>query len=283
MLSQKRRLPVGVLLTLLVGCVLALAPGCKLDSPVTHEVVAPEVPDLSSPGQGVASPKITGDVEIVFKGGKGQDSTQTEAKRAFLSINAFEPSDGQAGHGSATYTVTNEIGEVHRQIVIELEGASVDPVNAKAWYRGVVVSDTKGCGGGPDGGHTTECPGDTAGCGEDDHDHTEGGCNSGGVDEGHDGGCSGHSGMGGSGGMGGPQVSGRNCRVGQYFVGKAHDGGTPGTNGDGITWKWFDAANPNVPVLGDLSTWSHLCGKTIIGGNIVVHTGIGRRAQTATD
>jgi len=89
--------------------------------------------------------------------------------------------------------------------------------------------------------------------------------------------------MGGSGGMGGAQVSGRNCRVGQYFVGKAHDGGTPGTNGDGVTWKWFDAANPNVPVLEDLSTWSHLCAKTIIAGNIVVHTGTARRAQTASE
>lgn len=281
MSAQKWCLPVRALLAIIVSYVLIMAPGCNLDSPLTNDAAAPGQPGESSPGQGVANPMITGDVEIVWKGGKGQDSTQAaEVRRAFLYICAFEPAVNQPGHGTAVYTVTNEIGEIHRQIVIELEGSRIDALNAKAWYRGVVVSDTKGCGGGPDAGHSTECPGDTAGCGED-HDHTEGGCNSGGVDEGHDGGCSSHSAMGGSGGMGGPQVSGRNCRVGQYFVGKAHDGGTPGTNGDGITWKWFDAANPNVPVLEDLSTWSHLCAKTIISGNIVVHTGTERPTRTA--
>jgi len=41
---------------------------------------------------------------------------------------------------------------------------------------------------------------------------------------------------------------------------------------DGITWKWFDAADDRLPTLDDLDTWPHLCRKTILGGNLVIHT-----------
>ena len=52
---------------------------------------------------------------------------------------------------------------------------------------------------------------------------------------------------------------------------KMHDGGTPGTNGDGITWKWFDPEADWVPTIENVEEWPHLCKKTIIGGNLVVH------------
>jgi hypothetical protein len=268
---MKWNLPVSGLMVAVIGLLIVFNNGCKLNNPFTNDETADlQLIDGNSGQNGKSAPKLTGEVEIVWKGGMGMDSVQAaQPRRAFVSIEAFEPEANRPGHGTCVYTVTDEIGTIHRQIVIDLEGARVDEATAKAWYRGVVVSDTKGCAGGSDGGHSTDCAGDTGGCGED-HDHTSGGCNAGGEDEGHDGGCSGH---GGSGGSGGAQVSGRNCRVGQLFVGRAHDGGTPGVRGDGITWKWFDADNPNVPTLDDLSTWQHLCGKTIIDGNLVVHTG----------
>ena len=279
MFRKTLSLPVSGLLAVLIGSFLTFNTGCNMNSPLTNNETAEtqQFIDNGSGDTGRAAPKITGEVEIVWKGGMGQDSVQAaQPRRAFVLMEVFEPSFNQLGHGTCIYTVTDEVGAIHRQIVIEMEGAIVDKTNAKAWYRGVVVADTKGCSGGPDSGHDPGCAGDTGGCGED-HDHTSGGCNTGGEDEGHDGGCAGHDGgtdhEGGSGGSGGMQVSGRNCRVGQLFIGKTHDGGTPGVNGDGITWKWFDADNPNAPTLDDLSTWQHLCGKTIIGGNIVVHTG----------
>jgi hypothetical protein len=138
-----------------------------------------------------------------------------------------------------------------------------------------------GCSGGSGGCASDHdhvdggCGGTDGGCASD-HDHVDGGCSgSDGHDGGHDGGCSGSSGS--CGGHdetsgGGNRVNGRTCRVGQILVGKAHDGGTPGISGDGITWKWFDADDPTLPSLDDITAWPHLCGKTILAGNIVVHT-----------
>jgi len=146
--------------------------------------------------------------------------------------------------------------------------------------------------GGDDGTH------DEGGCsqddtGGDDGTHDEGGCShddTGGDDVTHDAGCS-HDDTGGDegggcsgeddheGGMGGSPggadkgnpMSGKNCRLGQIIALKVHDVGTPGTNGDGITWKWFSPEAMNAPSIDKISMWPHLCKKTIIGGNIVVH------------
>lgn len=50
-----------------------------------------------------------------------------------------------------------------------------------------------------------------------------------------------------------------------------HDGGTPGTAGDGITWKWFAGDDPALPQTTDLGSWPHLCKKTILAGNLMIH------------
>ena len=119
-----------------------------------------------------------------------------------------------------------------------------------------------GCSGSDGTTHTD------GGCsGSDGTTHTDGGCS--GSDGGthDDGGC---AGGGGSGGMG-YRVSGSGSRVGQYLAIKMHDGDTPATEGDGITWKWFAADNPNRPLITALDVWPHLCKKTIVGGNLVIH------------
>ena len=59
--------------------------------------------------------------------------------------------------------------------------------------------------------------------------------------------------------------------LGQIIVLKVHDQGTPGINGDGITWKWFIPEIMLVPSIEYVDGWKNLCKKTIIGGNIVVH------------
>jgi hypothetical protein len=40
--------------------------------------------------------------------------------------------------------------------------------------------------------------------------------------------------------------------------------------GDGIAWSWFEAAM--APTIVDLDGWPDLCGKTILGGNIVIRS-----------
>lgn len=317
------RMPIAALaLTLLV------LPACRGEAPLTPNSGTPAV-SAEAPGgiPAVPADKITGSVEIVFRGGNGNDPGEADGeKKAFVDIEAHETTPTQPGHGSFTYTVTDLSGNMHRQIVVELQGTRTDPISAKAWYVGHVVSDTKGCSGGGTGGHEPGCPGGD--CGDDhghlpggcsgsdggcdadhdhvdggcsgsdggcdtdhdhvdggcsgtdgscgsDHDHVDGGCSgSDGHDGGHDGGCSGGGGScgGHSGSSGGSaRVNGRSCRVGQALAGKAHDGGTPAVGVDGITWKWFDADDPALPSLDDIATWPHLCGKTITGGNLVVH------------
>jgi hypothetical protein len=38
-----------------------------------------------------------------------------------------------------------------------------------------------------------------------------------------------------------------------------------------LTWKWFSPDALNDPSINNIAGWPHLCKKTSIGGNIVVH------------
>ena len=151
-----------------------------------------------------------------------------------------------------------------------------------------------GCSHDDTGGDDTH---DEGGCSHDDtggdDTHDEGGCSHDdtGGDDTHDEGCS-HDDEGGDdgsgcsgeddheGGMGGSPggddkgnpMSGKNCRLGQVIALKVHDVGTPGTQGDGITWKWFHPEAYKLPSIEPFAKWHNLCKKTIIGGNIVVHS-----------
>jgi hypothetical protein len=136
-------------------------------------------------------------------------------------------------------------------------------------YGGGSSPDDGGCSGHDDG--TTD-----GGCSGGDG-ATDGGCSGG--DGTTDGGCSGHDDgtteggcAGGSGGSGGVHVSGKDSRVGQLIVVKIHDVATPGSAGDGITWKWFSGDSDFAPSISDvLEDWPHLCKKEIVEGNLVVH------------
>ena len=119
-------------------------------------------------------------------------------------------------------------------------------------------------GGCTDTTHEEGCSGDHGS--EGSGGMSEGGC----TDSTHEEGCSGDHGSGGSGGMG-SEVKGKNCRIGQVIAIKCHDGATPGVDGDGITWKWFSSTGNFVPSINNKSEWPHLCKKTIIEGNIMLH------------
>lgn len=225
--------------------------------------------------------KVTGDVEIIWNGGggmmQGEDADANGEKHAFVDLVAFEPSGDKSAKGDFQLDIYQ--GQVlHREISAEVVDAVIHPDEAKAWFLAEVIFDSKACGehggGGPgsheegdegcdhgdetDGGCTHE-EGDE-GC--DHGDETDGGCTD---EEGHDGGCPG------SDAGQGNHVSGRQCRVGQIIAVKVHDADTPGMDGDGITWKWFRANAPHLPDIGDTGNWPHLCKKTIVAGNLVVH------------
>jgi hypothetical protein len=59
--------------------------------------------------------------------------------------------------------------------------------------------------------------------------------------------------------------------VGQLIVVKIHDVASPGSAGDGITWKWFPGDSGLSPQISEAATWPHLCKKEIVEGNLTVH------------
>lgn len=225
--------------------------------------------------------KATGTVEVMRMANKGNGNPNDKIMRA--DFTAHEEHNGQDDHGTFIFSVLKTDSTVHRTVTIDLDWVYVDENTSKAWFKGIVISDTKGCTGTGSGGHDEGCEG--SGCsGDINGDHTEGctghdsghdsGC-SGDDGETHDEGCEGSGGQGGQGGNGGGGANGKSCRLGQVLVVKVHDVGTPGINGDGITWKWFDPLDERVvdnklesiPV----DSWPHLCKKTILEGNLVVH------------
>lgn len=139
-----------------------------------------------------------------------------------------------------------------------------------------------GCGGGAGGtelemaesGHDGGCGG---GCSGSEESH-EDGCNGGGVTSGGSG-----SGNGPCGGIM-ARASGNSSRVGQLVFAEVTDLGTPAMEGDKISWRWFIAKDRDddgqvdeieLALLADAvmkgNCWPHLCAKTILGGNLVVH------------
>lgn len=131
--------------------------------------------------------KTTGSVEIVWKGGgkgngmggdmSGEMGNQPENLRAFFEFDAHEATANSGAKGNVLFLVTDQDSTVHREIKATVVNVNIDPTQGKAWFYAQVISDSKGCNGGP-GGHETGCSGD---------DHTDGGC---GDDTSHDGGCS---------------------------------------------------------------------------------------------
>jgi hypothetical protein len=230
---------------------------------------------------GKVNAKATGTVEVLRLANKGNGDPND--KIMIADFNAHEEHEGQDDHGEFIFSVLKTDSTVHRVITIDIDWVYVDAGQNKSWFKGVVISDTKGCAGNGSGGHDEGCEG--SGCsGDINGDHTEG-CT--GHDSGHDSGCSGDDGethedgcegsggQGGQGGNGGGGANGKSCRIGQILVVKVHDVSTPGSTGDGITWKWFDTEDTRVAnqilETTPVDEWPHLCKKTILGGNLIVH------------
>ncbi len=283
-----------------IACATCLAALTLVAGCVTDEGIGLADPSLGLRLAAGGGPRLnaTGSVEIVWKGGRGHGVEPGMEKLAFAELAAFPARRGRPAHGEFYYRVLNPDGTLHREIFATVTDVFIDAENNKAKFLGEVVDDMKvcagsgeeggcGCDGGSDDAHDGGCSdgahdggcsggGDTGGCSDGGDSGgcsgggDTGGCSGGGSNGGggHDGACSG----GGSGGSGGGQP-GRLSRVGQIVAVKLHDGGTPGVNGDGIHWKWFDPNSAALPDMSDLESqkWRCLCKKTIVEGNLVVH------------
>ena len=256
------------------------------------EEFEPKIQDeLSSSPASLKASKITGSVQVAWKGKGG--SGMVEEKLVFVSFDAHESvtSASKKGlipsKGLFNFSVFKSDYTPEREIVAKvLEVGFGNSEEKKGWFFAEVISDTKcdssddsGCsdsdhtdGGcshddGDDGTHDEGCSHDTGT--EHDDTGTEGGCDH--DDTGTDEGCD-HDDTGtehdeGSGGKPDDKGGkGKQCRVGQYVVAKMHDKGSPGIY-DGITWKWFE----NLDGFSVESEPKRLCKKTILGGNLTVH------------
>ncbi len=214
--------------------------------------------------------RFAGTVDLVWPGGNGMNAPDDD-RYAQASLVAFHQVEtGTPGPGNFAYRVIAQDESLHREIGVGLTWAHVDVEADTVRFLGEVISDTKPCGGPPQGG---------SGCEHDDGTtHDDGGCSH---DDGtthDDGGCAGgdHGEPGGPGGSGG-HVNGSDCRIGQVVIGWALDGGTPAVAGDRISWKWFAPDAPKVlqiqaAIAADEEIpWPcKLCEKEITGGNLMV-------------
>ena len=226
--------------------------------------------------------KTTGEVEVTYIANPGghndmdQGNATSEGKTRFATVvfNAHEPSKNQDAKGSIDITIKNEKGEVKRMFKAEVHQALVFPNEMEARFLATVYSDERMDGGhsgdhtdtgddhagGPagNGGYGSGGPGTG---GHDDGTHDDGTHDDGTHDDGdHGGGCN-----------SGDEEHGNKSRVGQVIGVKVYDGGSPGTNGDTMHWKWYGGHNPNEPSVEGPQGWGEMCEKTIISGNLVVH------------
>jgi hypothetical protein len=279
---------------------LAAALGCSDGLPTQAYFSPTDALVLAAAGTKPQSVRFSGTVDVVWNGGQGSGPTAGAARTSQGQVVAFPgvPA-GNPGPGNFTYRVISADETVHREIGVKLtwaglEDQSIHPGELR--FVGVVVSDTKPCGGSQhgsggcgDGGGCSHDDGSThddGGCSHDDGTtHDDGGCSH---DDGtthDDGGCSHDDGSGGHGEPGGPggpggHVSGSDCRIGQVVIGWALDGATPAVMGDRISWKWFAPDAPKVLQIqeaiasGQEISWPcKLCEKEILGGNLVLHLG----------
>lgn len=237
------------------------------------DVLSPDAQKLDELGLGPA-PRATGDVQIVWMGGNGGGATGQEDKLAYAAITWSDAFQGRADRGTLHYVVYGVDGSLHREIVAEVAaddpetGVAID--GASAYYVGVVTYDSKTTAG----GHDESGSEGSTGCDDSDADSCGGGGGTDmGGDAGHDeGGCAGHGEDEGPGGPAHPP--GNAPRIGQIVAAKVIDGGTPGTNGDLLSWRWFyNDAEHTHPVISEFGSWPpQFCDKPILGGNLVVHT-----------
>lgn len=199
--------------------------------------------------------KANGDVEVTYMsnpGGHNGDNHQTkvmsEPKLRFADVifDAHEASKKNAAKGDIEITIKDEFGAVKREIKAEVYDVKVDADELKAWIIAEVITDERHGGNHDDGTHNDGA--------HDDGTHDDG------THDDHDGGCGSDD-----------DTHGNKSRVGDFMALVVYDGGTPGTKGDELRWRWYGENHPHVSIPDHIEL-GELCQKDIISGNLVVHT-----------
>jgi hypothetical protein len=234
------------------------------------EPIAPSGTDAEAYGATNAM-KATGTVDVEWRGGMGSPEPTGALKTAQVEVVIF--TGDRVNQGEFFYRVFTPDGVLHREVRAVMQSSRI--AGNSAIGCALVVSDDKfGGGGGGGGGCGGGCGGDEGGC--DGHDDScsddEGGDTHDDSCSGEEGGCTHETGgetMSASSMSGEMGASGKN-RLGQYVVVKLTDNGTPGPGYDQLAWHWFAPAyGATLDVTNGYS--GHLCWKTILGGNLMIH------------
>ena len=215
-----------------------LIAGCDSDeiNPVDPNCLPDDFVITTEGNKQAKEKKITGDVQFIWTANKGaENGKKPEDLLAFVSITAHETKLDNLDRNNFMYTILNADLSIHREIVVAINGVYIDEVNKKGYVTGIVVSDTKGCSGGPNGGHSSECQGGGCAGGGDEHD---GGCADDHTDTG--GGCSGdHTDTGDTGGG----CTGDHTDTGDPGGGCTGDHSDTGDTGGGCSGDHSDTGN----------------------------------------
>lgn len=239
--------------------------GCNEDAlmPADAELLSPE-----SSKNTEKSLKTTGDVIVTYianqgahndNNEKGNDASEEKIRFAQVIFNAHEASKNNAAKGELTIIIKNKKGVIKREFKASVYDVAVEPLDQNAWFLATIESDIRSDEGhsGEDGHDDSADSGKGQGNGqsndenhdsdEHDDDSHEGGCNSDDADHGN------------------------KSRVGDAIEVRVHDGGSPGTNGDLIKWKWHVSNTSHETSENDHTNGEEKCNKEIIEGNLVVH------------
>ena len=268
-----------ILKNILIILSLILA-GCDKDALLPTDDEFMIMQDKADSKNSEVSLKATGDVEVTFMSNPGgqhgnnhQGAMPTEGQIRFADVvfDAHAATPSKEAKGDIMITIKDEFGLIKREIKAVVYNVDIDPANPEAWILALVTSDER-----HDGDHAEQAAlfsimagsGNGQMNGQNGNGSHQGGPNDDGThqdddgthtDDDHDSGCNSDDG-----------THGSNSRVGKTVGLAVYDGGTPGTNGDELRWKWYkeyvpDAAATNHGELGNM------CKKEIIGGNLVVH------------
>lgn len=244
----------------------------------TNDEICDSVEFAEKSGKLMYGPKATGSVNVFWESGgqKNEIVGRADYQQALFQFDAHEEMNERDPKGEILLQVFEDGIVLHREIKATVKDVLIDPVQKKAWFTGIVYYDSKsheddlcdhedgGCShdDGEECSHDDgeECGGSDGSCSHDEGEGCDGGCSHDDEEP-----CEGGS-EGGSG-----KLSGKNNRVGQLIAVKVHDGSTPGEDEDGITWRWFSSDGSFVPSIENISQWPHLCKKTIVEGNLVIH------------
>ena len=242
--------------------------GCNEDALMPSDAELQSSMDEAVQKNTEKSLKTTGDVLVTYianPGGhndnneNGNDASEGKTRIAQVIFNAHEASTKKPAKGELTIIIKNKNGVIKREFKASVYDVVVEPSHPDAWFLATIESDERS-----DEGHSGEDEHDdgaTSGNGQmngqsndtnhdsdvHDEDNHEGGCNSGDADHGN------------------------KSRIGDSIEIRVHDGGSPGTNGDLIKWKWHVSNTSHAPSENDHTKWEEMCNKEIIEGNLVVH------------